>query len=128
MTTISEEWARTAPAGPELDRVCAEWMGRRVKTERPAEIEWERCQHRDKFSTDWSAAGPLLEAMNDDLPLWQLCPQGDGSYSMQPFSMASLKYVSESKYLWPKAPDPCLAISRACAVLVARGISREDLG
>ena len=23
MTTISEEWARTAPAGAELDRACA---------------------------------------------------------------------------------------------------------
>ena len=24
--TITEEWARIAPAGPELDRVCAEWL------------------------------------------------------------------------------------------------------
>lgn len=24
---ITEAWARSAEAGPELDRICAEWMG-----------------------------------------------------------------------------------------------------
>ena len=117
MTTITEKWARTAPAGPELDRVCAEWMGRRVKTERPAEIEWERCQHRDKFSTSWKAAGPLLKAMGAAIEP----PNRSGMTTW-------LCYVWQSIGCGARADDPCLAISRACAVLVARGISREDLG
>ena len=121
MTTITEEWARTAPAGPELDRVCAEWMGRKPYDSDPCD---GGC-YRDEwppYSTDWSAAGPLLEAMRLDVGVFgvpEFTPKWDCG-SLGQFHQHMSGNVT--------APTPCLAIARACGVLFARGISREDLG
>lgn len=120
MSKITEEWARTAPAGADLDRVCAEWMG-------IAPYEFDLCgrgcyrQEWPPYSYDWSAAGPLLEAMGADIlyhsGTWEceVEPPGEPTYGQ--------KLLADSD-----AKDPTLAIARACAVLVARGIAREDLG
>jgi len=120
MAKITEEWARTAPAGQKLDRICAEWMGWKINPladNAPA-----------PYSTDWSAAGPLLEAMNADFPIWSLAPPSENSpWIMIPYSMDSLKYTGGNRYTWPRAEDPELAIARACGVLVARGITRSDI-
>ena len=133
MTTITEEWARNAPAGPELDRVCAEWMGWSGKDDRtPDGSTFDVYARKDgghmtsihpaSFSSDWSAAGPLLEAMRLDVGVFgvpEFTPKWDCG-SLGQFHQHMSGNVT--------APDPCLAIARACAVLVARGISREDLG
>lgn len=142
--TITEQWARTAPAGPELDRVCAEWMGfksgwissdchrcgGRFRAEWDklicpscGKIYWrsvERKEHR--YSSKWEDAGPLLEAMKgcvewDDVDLWTAYTLADTPTDPNPDDpQAAL------------ATTPQLAIARACAVLVARGITRDDLG
>ena len=120
-TETTEKWARHAPAGAELDRVVAGWMGRDgwllYAPENWLEPGCEGLQKIPKpFSTSWVAAGPLLEAMGIGIVIgkksgeqWRVS-QADGW---------GLVIVD--------APDPCLAIARACAVLVARGITREDL-
>ena len=152
MDEITEDQARQMEAGPELDRICAEWMGWEEK-----EVEWRSktavyLVHSDpspglnreylirvvdndsgeiifslgdeqaetfppSFSTKWSAAGPLLEAMDAklqpnsargwqcDIP-WEVCGEDD---------------------VFGLAPTPQLAIARACAVLVTRGINRGEL-
>lgn len=121
--TIIEEWARTAPSGSELDRVCAEWMGftagsiingrLTVVTRTGPKI----CSP----SSRWSDAGPLLEAMKgcvewDDGVLWTAYTLADTPSDPRPNDpQAAL------------ATTPQLAIARACAVLAARGITREQL-
>ena len=109
MNEITEKWARHAPAGAELDRVCAEWMGWTLKPladNRPA-----------PYSTDWSAAGSLLEAMGVGIVLGK---KSDDQWGVSQAVGCGL--------LMADAPTPQLAIARACAVLVARGITCEDLG
>lgn len=129
MTKITEEWARTAPAGPKLDRVCAEWMGLLPIIMRSKDAGWvvpstEEIIALPRFSTDWSAAGPLLEAIS---PPWSLSPDEDGGFIMLPYRMDVLNIVGGNRYTWPRSGCPCLAIARGCAVLDARGVSREDL-
>ena len=138
MTKLTEEQARQMPAEPELDRFCAEWMGwDLLSVEGDNEIWHHRGQNDTRvegelppFSSDWSAAGPLLEAMKN--------LQADG-YS---FTGAALEYCPhvlvdkvwrigvityDGLKTFVKAPTPQLAIARACAVLVAREISRDEL-
>ena len=109
MTEITEKWARTAEPGPELDRVCAEWFS-------PVR-GFNNYGEPIKFSTDWSAAGPLLEAMggpalhrHSDRHGWHI------EFGFHPVGGFDLH-----------SPTPQLAIARACAVLAARGITRDDL-
>ena len=150
-TKITEEWARTAPAGSELDLKCALWFGYRVverveygvklirlvMDDPPDGLDSVYCieigtpcgetypmgdEHADtfppKFSTDWSAAGPLLEAMGADL----LRYDGKWACEVQPGSAYPAPILAEAE-----APTPQLAIARICAVLFARGITRENL-
>ena len=169
MTDITEEWARTAPAGFELNEVCAEWMGgimdrnpspmphaqhdlalhryyevphrpdgtvfnvRRTfaKDGGPSHLAWkEWCEQHGiepvemfwapRFSDCWSCAGPLLEAMEAMcLTVWS--------------DLSTVDYTAAwslvgGKALFVEAPTPSLAIARACGVLVARGVSRADMG
>ena len=135
MTAITEKWARTAAAGAELDRVVAgsgiltteEMFQIPGKWALPTELPPYSNPLNNSgppFSTSWSAAGPLLEAIS---PPWSLSPNEDGGFIMLPYRMTVLNIVGGNRYTWPRAEDPCLAIARACAVLVARGITREDL-
>jgi hypothetical protein len=77
------------------------------------------------FSTDWSAAGPLLEVMmqgdNDKRSQVYLLPRGKiGVRQPDAHAVHSLTHkVGET--ISP------LAIARACAVLVARGVTREEV-
>ena len=127
MTTISEEWARTAPAGPELDRVCAEWLGwywRHGAWFNDTASEARMLLSESDLpcgspSTDWTAAGPLLEAMD---PIVDPTHGDNGICVVVPGQNG---YGQRAKVY---ASTYTLAIARACAVLVARGISREDLG
>lgn len=121
MNNITEKWARTAPAGPELDRVCAEWMGFSIGETRDwrhhvsTKAGWKACSP----STRWSDAGPLLEAMDSmTLSVWN-------DLSVIEYSAAN-SIIKGSLHI--SAPTPQLAIARACAVLVARRITRDDLG
>jgi len=121
MTEITEKWARGAPAGAELDRVCAGFMGLRVGGDIVLYAD-EKMGRLPEFSRRWSAAGPLLEAMQccevsqTHIDKWRCSVEGisDKYYG---------KFIAEIQY----SPTPQLAIARACAVLVARGISRYDL-
>lgn len=152
MNNVTEKWARTAPAGPELDRVVAGWMGLRPHRgvtitvdgeDRPlwsAHNPWEHLCSKPglelasgggdrhdaigeimppPFSTDWSAAGPLLEAMGPAGFYLEWCDriveQGPWYAHCERFDIVTT------------APTPCLAIARAVAVLVARGIERGEL-
>lgn len=116
MTAITEKWAHTAPLGKELNRICAIWMGAKP-------YEFDPCGggcYRDEwppYSTDWSAAGPLLEAMK--------------GFTFEFDEMGETPSVGDGFHLAigdVRAADHCLAIARACAVLAARGVTREDLG
>jgi len=95
---VTDEWACSAPAGEELDRICAKWLG----------IPGE-------YSTEWAAAGPLLEAMDGQLEP----PMRSGMDTW-------LCYVWHTHH-GERAPTPQLAIARVCATLVARGITKEDM-
>ena len=126
MGDLTEEQARQMEAGPELSRICAKWMGwsyfagmgsHQWKLEASASTRPIIHQGKDPppFSTDWSAAGPLLEAMKGHLSYRTI----DGQW----MCILGAKGVTVRGY----GPTPQLAIARACAVLVARGISRDDL-
>jgi hypothetical protein len=133
MTDLTEDQARSMEAGDELDRACAEWIGCELgvipggETYSSYEI-WTMpdgnrvFDNAPPYSTDWSAAGPLLEAMQD----------------MDGFDVSveshldgwTVRVTSGLVYMMPReatAPTPQLAIARACAVLVARGITREEV-
>ena len=139
---ITEEWARTAPAGPALDRVCAEWMGwiiyddgedGYVYAEDPNDSGivyclldpiWNISDELVAYSTEWSAAGPLLEAMRAEVGhgyphWWCMVTHSD--------LVCGEDFIESADWRTVAAPTPQLAIARACAVLVARGISREGL-
>jgi hypothetical protein len=117
---ITEEWARNAPAGPELDRVCAEWIGLRpIKYNGGLDGWWDGEAiggGLPRYSTKWTHAGPLLEVMRGDLV-----------FDANEHTWYCSRY-HEGRDTTGHAPTPQLAIARACAVLVARGIPREDLG
>ena len=148
MTDITEEQARQMEAGPELDRLVLtgffgweahDTCGHRKMDGRSTttavlfgpESDFDlfgtiRCNAKSPppFSTDWSAAGPLLEAMNDishiivesiDYDEWVVTAQ-----DLEPGPGIIWEYSAT-------APTPKLAIARACAVLVACGITRDDL-
>ena len=138
MNEITEKWARRAPAGAELDRVCAEWMGTvtQYRVDGSSIKLWHRYNtehlfgnHRrywPKHSTGWAAAAPLLEAIKKALPAVSLT--NDETVSGDEWTCWVRVSVDPGTQFAVTAPTPQLAIARACAVLVARGITREDLG
>ena len=159
MNDLTEEKARRLPAGPDLDRICAEgigcyleiksksmqkWAKENLDDPEPYSRHWywadgshvaKRGRHLSEpdeipFSSDWAFCGPLLEAMKNI--------KADG-YS---FTGAALEYCPHVLVdrVWRvgvitydglktlvKAPTPQLAIARACAVLVAQGITVDDV-
>ena len=145
MDDLTEEKARQMDAGSELNRICAEWMGwsyfagmggHQWKLEASGSTRPIIHQGKDPppFSTDWSAAGPLLEAMNLDMfkhpqasGIWG---DGEGRWICRVSFPTEERFAHGEevyRYLEVSAPTPQLAIARACAVLVARGVSRDDL-
>ena len=131
MDDLTEEKARQMEAGPELNRICAEWWGAKPKYKG---IEGHTPDVHHYFSTDWSAAGPLLEAMNLDMfkhpqasGIWG---DGEGRWICRVSFPTEERFAHGEavyRYLEVSAPPPQLALARACAVLVARGVSRDDL-
>ena len=108
MGDLTEQQARQMEAGSELGPVCERWMFGK-------EDHHQMLPPWPQYSTDWSAAGPLLEAMKGHLSYRTI----DGQW----MCIVGAKGVTVRGY----APTAQLAIARACAVLVARGISRDDL-
>ena len=107
---MTEEQARQVEAGPGLDRICAKWV------ERPdGWIDAPYGGRPKPFSTDWSAAGPLQVAMNARV---SPCKEGWS---------CTVGGLYQPRVVYVVAPTPQLAIARACAVLVACGITQEDL-
>ena len=151
MDDLTEEQARQMEAGPKLNRICAEWMGwsyfagmgsHQWKLEASGSTRPIIHQGKDPppFSTDWSAAGPLLEAMEAKHggvhpPSCEIeCRSYKRSewytkeeWRQQKWRCLVLIPEHEDRQLFGLAPTPQLAIARACAVLVARGISRDEL-
>lgn len=120
---ITESEAREMKAGAELDRICAEWVG---ATYDDIWLQWKfpgppstwgysgiAGKNPPKFSTDWAAAGPLLEAMGGTVRTGKKSRCNVMPPGWKPITVY--------------APTPQLAIARACAVLVARGVERGDL-
>ena len=119
MENITEEWARNAPAGAELDRAVQIFMGtdgvlKKIDNRKPV--------RRRKMARSWSTSQvsflEMLKAIGPsrvhiefddmfDAPSWQVLVGGFG--------------------IVVAANCPILAIARAIAVLVARGITREDI-
>ena len=121
MNNITEKWARTAPAGPELDRVCAEWMGNIFHSAGMLDGDDYHFIEGDifpKYSTSWNGAGPLLEAIQSDHTGWAIV------YS-HPWQYKTLEVYGDQ--IITCADTMQLVIARACAVLVACGITRDDL-
>ena len=138
MDDLTEEQARQMDAGMDLDVICAKWMG-----------DPKSNQGIASYSRDWSAAGPLLEAMeqilvrrsnpesgillNGPIPggLHSPVPSGPDKGSSPKIKSSDWRtFLNIDRDDWPikvEAPTPQLAIARACAVLVARGVSRDDL-
>jgi hypothetical protein len=112
-------------AGEKLDAICARFMGFTCENGfwvQPNGVMFASIPPR--FSTNWSAAGPLLEAMEGEMKppntwhggtLW-CCKLFHPAISGDVFFPHSAS-----------APTPPLAIARACAVLVARGVTREEV-
>ena len=133
MDDLTEEKARQMEAGPELNRVCAEWVGwsyfagmgsHQWKLEAPGSTRPIIHQGKDPppFSSDWSAAGPLLEAMNGTASTHD---KNFGDINSQCYVPVEPEWMT--LYTYAPKDRPQLAIARACAVLVARGVSRDDL-
>jgi hypothetical protein len=84
-----------------------------------------------KYSTDWSAAGLLLEAMgkNDGgaLPGYGMAIECVPSGSDPGCRCGTVSAHTSEIIPIAEAPTPQLAIARACAVLVARGVTREEV-
>ena len=133
MSKVTEEKARQMPAGTELDRICAEWMGwELLSVEGDNEIWHHRGQNDTRvrgelppFSADWSAAGPLLEAIERALPSASLTR--DSTLGVGWVCWLRVTLPPGGSQLYVGAPTPQLAIARACAVLVALGITMNDL-
>ena len=125
MDELTEDKARQMDAGPELNRICAEWWGAKPKYKG---IEGHTPDVHHYFSADWSAAGPLLEAMTGVLnPLTNLDKEDKGCEDRDEWECISPWLGGDIYATGATAPTPQLAIARACAVLVARGISRDEL-
>ena len=120
MNDLTEEQARQMEAGPELNKICSAW--------------YRNCAINDltyapaDCSTAWSAAGPLLEAMKnlsvgefEGITL-NFC---SGIYGEDVWRIGVIGYGGLKDIVIALTPQ--LAIARACAVLVARGISRDEL-
>jgi hypothetical protein len=114
MTDLTEEQARQMEAGEELDAICARFMGFTCENGfwvQPNGVMFASIPPR--FSTNWSAAGPLLEVMSADL--------NTGPDGWRCIAVGGERFAEAS------GPTPQLAIARACAVLVARGVTREEV-
>ena len=122
MDDLTEEKARQMDARPELDRICAEWWGAKPKYKG---IEGHTPDVHHYFSTDWSAAGPLLEAMDDSSPMDGA--KAESSNATEPGHDWKCSVPFGPAMITTFAPTPQLTIARACAVLVARGINRDEL-
>ena len=150
MTDITEEQARQMEAGPELDRLVLtgffgweahDTCGHRKMDGRSTttavlfgpESDFDlfgttRCNAKSPppFSTGWAAAGPLLEVMRDATVTVSLtCDDTDSGGVWRCYVRTSISPVGRAFSVG--ACTPCLAIARTCAVLVARGITRDDL-
>ena len=135
MTDLTEEQARRMDAGLELDLLVAtrflKWehkteksiySGRKVESLIPPKSDISTfgatrysAQPPPEFSRDWMYAGPLLEAMNARV---SPCKEGRS---------CTVGGLYQPRVVYVVAPTPQLAIARACAVLVARDISRDEL-
>ena len=154
MNDLTEEKARRLPAGPELDRICAEWMGCYLKIKSKSMQEWAKKNLDDPkpysrhwywgdgshvakkgrhlsepdeipFSSDWAFCGPLLEAIERALPSASLTR--DRTLGVGWVCWLRVTLPPGGSQLYVGAPTPQLAIARACAVLVAQGITVDDL-
>ena len=144
MNDLTEEKARRLPAGPELDiLVATRFLGWELKTKKcfytDRQVEILIPPKRDistfgatrysaqpppEFSRDWMYAGPLLEAMN------RVAHVIVESVDYDEWIVTAQDLESGPGITWEHgavAPTPQLAISRNCAVLVAQGITVDDL-
>ena len=144
MDELTEDKARQMDAGPELNRVCAEFIGWfEIKKLSPEVAKYfsqskpvYAASHTSRlrvegdwppYSTDWSAAGPLLEAIQS-VSLASPLPAAEGFHEGHDWRVTVWSDPAGGCELFHvDAPTPQLAIARACAVLVARGINRDDL-
>lgn len=113
MRKITEEWARNAEAGRDLDTVCAKWHG----------LNKPRTSYMP--SRSWYYAGLLLDILKADLiwdvDMWWCSVEHDAIPAMEGMPPEAGGWTVVS------AKDPRLAIARLCAVLLAHGIKGEDL-
>lgn len=135
MRKITEEWALQAEAGDELDRICALWFGCIMREDPSYETgelwtqpngAWNVVPPR--YSSSWSDAGPLLEAMGDSLSREE--EKDGGSWYcvvVHDKLVCGESYPQSADWRAAVADTPQLAIARACAVLVAHGITKEDM-
>ena len=116
MDDLTEKQARQMEAWIDLDVICARWMG-----------DPRSNQGIASYSRDWSAAGPLLEAIQS-VSLASPLPAAEGFHEGHDWRVTVWSDPAGGCELFHvDAPTPQLAIARACAVLVARGINRDDL-
>lgn len=124
-----EAWARNAPAGNLLDRVCNFWLTGQaawVDTSTYAPLIYDS----DHPSTDPAAAMELLEAMQ--AAAWRICDDPGvgielGSSDEDRWVRVTGSYRQPIELLAEATGDNYLAIARACAVLCARGIERKGV-
>jgi len=134
VSKLTEDEARQMEAGEELDRICAEWMDEVASCPKddfhpfPGELDpfdyhgvevdpYDEGDDRDmmiycyRYSKDWGPAGPLLEVMSGHIM------RTDCGWEC---------WIDERNNA-ACARSPQLAIARACAALVARGVTREEV-
>ena len=128
MDEVTEEWARTAPAGPELDEVVAVHMGYSWEWKAAyMSMVWVLDGSVDavgncppRFSTDSDASKKIMDATG-----WKCDPaHPDGKTNRWKCGPLTGYGVDTFAY----GPTQPLARARAYAVDYARWISREDLG
>ena len=154
MNDLTEEQARRLPAGPELDRICAEWMGCYLKIKSQSMERWakenlddpepyrrhwywpdgshvaKKGRHLSEpdeipFSSDWSFCGPLLEAIEVAMPSVSLTL--DSTLRSGWICWVRVTLPPGGRQFSVAAPTPQLAIARTFATLVAQGITLDDL-
>ena len=150
MNDLTEEKARRLPAGSDLDiLVATRFLGWELKTKKcfytDRQVEILIPPKRDistfgatrysaqpppEFSRDWMYAGPLLEAMNAEIHP----PRPDRFRAQQRWMAKAVCPDTGSNLAITYGADypetggcPCLAIARTCAVLVAQGITVDDV-
>lgn len=145
---VTEEWARHAPAGPELDWICAMWLGLKLhrgitlQDEKhndhpiwadPDPWQYEPGKSKNPYGVSFVSPSEYWGPGNDRAHPPQFSKLTLYAYALRRVMKATPekvlgRYVCRipwSDVIDPEAATSELATARTCGVLTALGITRE---